>query len=1397
MNCYILHRYLVISLMILLFTGSVSAAEKEKMTVPKSATCVLKYDMEEGSGYRLKDGSSFYNDAVAIGHKEYGKIFNLKPRDARGRSLQIGNPGGIKTCQNGAFIAHSESLQPEEFIIDIDIKPTAEQQKFCKIFRAHVTPFYYNKPRIAGTSSYFPLEIDIWNDNRMRLNLSLEKGEAVKYKNFQSPSPLPLNKFTSVRWILKENELRLYFDGKEQKKWAVTGKVLYDHPDYYPGHVSFQFGTGDFEGELDNFAIYDLKINEKKNKEGIKISTDKDFNFFATGEKKEFTVGIENFTDEEKNGILAFTSTDHNNKNIYSREMPVSLKPLQNNQFKIEVPSKLRGCFWLKCEFKGKDGKVFAEREESYAVGAIRDVGSIPDSSPFGIHTAEPVGFSWSNPDLGTKWVRLNLSRWVLEPEEGKYRWELSDAPVNYHNKNGRKIMACLWGMPAWAADKSKEDLKSGKFGANYFWNHQPKDWKKHEKFLRKLIARYKDQVDVWEVWNEANCGYWKGEVSEYMKLLKLTHKIVRELDPDAKIAGPSSFNSGWDAWSGEILQEGAANYMDIWLVHYLGGGYGRTPNPEGAAQKIADTREMLKTSGKVLQIWDGETGYLTATRRGKDLRPISPEELNTCKKTKEIFLNDNWAPSPKSANNTKCLDEITSSNLYVRRVAVCLANGVNRFFHHTMGSWRYEADIQRNRFWKGTGILLPSIAISNMSEKLANAEFLRKINLGNGKLYGYLFRNRDNDENIVILWCSKGYEDVVLINKNDSNGDGISGNIKVSDIWGNPIEELPVDTKRIRLHLTESPIYLEGIDKNINNGESFFSIKGEGLLVKGDKAKLLFTCYNPTKEKLSAKIVFKGPEGFRFSPERFSVSLNPGEKSNHETVALSPIQCDKDTAIIEAFFEVKDKQLTESRTVFLKMIPPPFPCVKRKVKINIDGKMDADEWAKIVPALLEEEEQVVIGRPHNYGDKITIVKEKEWYGPDDLSAKAWLCADDKNLYLMVKVKDNSICVNQRDTASAYLGDSLEIFIDGRPKKDQTNPMHTSGVYHLLLIPGDKDHPEASWTWCGESAGKKKSLAIELKSEQTNDGYLIEAKIPLNKKIFPELDLTEGRVLGFDLCINDADHGKTRKSQMSWRGTKNNYVDAANFGKLIITSKKNQKEKKYSTGVKTDVVAKTVPPAKLIHEDNLDRGLAASWKLDGNLKDSVGKNNGEGINITFSNEGNTRFAVFNGKDSYVKIKPDTSFVKDKQISISAWVKGEFTGKSGCIIGISGYRNGWRMIVFDTKKYKNVPAIQIGANSGAKGASAYNHLLKIGKWFHLVAVWDGVWVRLYCNGKMVKGSHYSGEYIKPPSWDFLGIGYGGAKGIGYFNGYIRDVRIWNRGISKSEIKKLYNFGNILN
>ncbi len=80
-----------------------------------------------------------------------------------------------------------------------------------------------------------------------------------------------------------------------------------------------------------------------------------------------------------------------------------------------------------------------------------------------------------------------------------------------------------------------------------------------------------------------------------------------------------------------------------------------------------------------------------------------------------------------------------------------------------------------------------------------------------------------------------------------------------------------------------------------------------------------------------------------------------------------------------------------------------------------------------------------------------------------------------------------------------------------------------------------------------------------------------------------------------------------------------------------------------------------------------------------------------------------------------------------------------------------------------------------------------------KWVHVVGVYDGTSVKIYINGTLNTSSQSLGNY-GPWGTNTLNIGFRPYTDIvGGWNGLIDDTRIYNRALSATEVKQLYNQG----
>ncbi len=119
-----------------------------------------------------------------------------------------------------------------------------------------------------------------------------------------------------------------------------------------------------------------------------------------------------------------------------------------------------------------------------------------------------------------------------------------------------------------------------------------------------------------------------------------------------------------------------------------------------------------------------------------------------------------------------------------------------------------------------------------------------------------------------------------------------------------------------------------------------------------------------------------------------------------------------------------------------------------------------------------------------------------------------------------------------------------------------------------------------------------------------------------------------------------------------------------------------------------------------------------------------------------------------------------------------------------------YRRAWSMAVFDGKLFCGVlPSGHVHSLQAGRCAT-YDHALPSG-WMHLAAVRDHDRLRLYVNGKSVAES----ARFDPSAYDVsndarLKIGFGPHD---YFNGKLKDVRVYRRALTGGDVVSLHQAG----
>ena len=207
--------------------------------------------------------------------------------------------------------------------------------------------------------------------------------------------------------------------------------------------------------------------------------------------------------------------------------------------------------------FFGADEPNYATMKDGQTL--IRELGEMrPGSVYFRAHNLLSSGD-------GTPSLKWGSTGAYAEDREGRpvFQWSILDHIFDTYLQRGVRPYVEIGFMPKdlsvrpepyqhhWSPAAKYEEIFTG-------WAYPPQDYSKWsdlvaawtrdcvEKYVRAEVERW-----YWEVWNEANIGYWQGTPQEFYKLHDYAIAGVRRALPTARVGGPDVAGSGGQFMSG------------------------------------------------------------------------------------------------------------------------------------------------------------------------------------------------------------------------------------------------------------------------------------------------------------------------------------------------------------------------------------------------------------------------------------------------------------------------------------------------------------------------------------------------------------------------------------------------------------------------------------------------------------------------------------------------------------------------------------------------------------------------------------------------------------------------------------------------------------------------------
>jgi hypothetical protein len=237
---------------------------------------------------------------------------------------------------------------------------------------------------------------------------------------------------------------------------------------------------------------------------------------------------------------------------------------------------------------------------------------------------------------------------------------------------------------------------------------------------------------------------------------------------------------------------------------------------------------------------------------------------------------------------------------------------------------------------------------------------------------------------------------------------------------------------------------------------------------------------------------------------------------------------------------------------------------------------------------------------------------------------------------------------------------------------------------------------------------------------------------------------------------------------------------------------------------------------QLTNGSSLQSGLVGLWTFDGPrinwttgaVTDSSGQGNtGHVINMSTSSSpvaGKMGQALkFDGATSYINIGANASLRPATQLTVSAWIKS--THAIGSVyerIVDQRFNQGWVLSLAGATgaNATTVGAPMIALGTDGTGANALllggtTNIANDNKWHLVTGTFSSGATAIYLDGQLQNSATASFSTVLYNS-DPVTIGRDStsASNTEYFGGSIDDVRIYNRALSASEIKQLYNLGH---
>lgn len=541
-----------------------------------------------------------------------------------------------------------------------------------------------------------------------------------------------------------------------------------------------------------------------------------------------------------------FTVTDYFGVERTSGRVPVVCDARDNATVSIDVPPlNVQGYFSLKVDLY-RDNQVLGSTTQSFGLIDFDPGQWAPaEDSPFGIchlkddrmyRLAQIAGMQWTRGGSNPSWPGV-------QPKQDNWNWASFDKSLATTEPFGIRKLIILSGIPKWASQGEDEFFIFFRRPANKRFFRLPQNLADFETYVCETVSRYKDRLKYWEIWNEADIGFWQGTDEEYIQLMQAAYRGAKRADPQCVVSMtglaytfPHTSRTG-RLCDGRLFLEKclklAPNEFDIINFHSYGG-----LNP--LERKLREINELKRQYECDKPVWITETGMPTHLRGAT---------------------------------------EQAQARYCAQAHATAFAAGVTKVFWHCFYDWGLDPNYNEHHFGLIHYDFSPKPAYMvycAMTRELAGTKAVGKIDLGPGiRAVGFT----KGDDPITMVWSEKDDRRILL--KLDAD------HAEVTDLMGNPVSVKPA-MRVVALDLTPDPVYVKGAHVLASLG-NVVRLDETLALRPGESGNTTLSVENVFDTPVEGECAVSVPAGWQVRPDKVAFQLDPGKAHAVPLVLIAP----------------------------------------------------------------------------------------------------------------------------------------------------------------------------------------------------------------------------------------------------------------------------------------------------------------------------------------------------------------------------------------------------------------------------------------------------------------------------------------------------------------------------